>query len=133
MEQLPEEVKKEHKTTRNINGGLDLFQLKPPDMKGIELFDCMIKHRKVAGNVEAEEPGNYLTAEMSKDQKYLILNLSNKDFARRELMKDAGGTRATAKLAKRKLDNLGHIKVHSGLANDPVKIGQMKRAAMLEE
>ena len=88
-EQLPEEVKKAHETTRNINGGLDLFQLKPPGMKGIELFDHMIKHRKITGNGEAEEPGNYLAAEMSKDQKNLILNLSDKDFARRELMKDA--------------------------------------------
>ena len=102
-------------------------------MKGIELFDHMIKYRKVTGNIEVEEPSNYLAAEMNKDQKYLIINLSDKHFARRELMRDAGGTRATTKLAKRKLDNLGYIKAHSGLENDLVRIGRMKRSAMLAE
>ena len=93
----------------------------------------MIKCRKLTGNIEIEEPSHYLSAEMNKDQKDLILNLSDKDFGRSELMKDAGRTCATTKLSKRKLYNMGCIKAYSGLKNDPVRIGRMKRAAMLAE
>ena len=42
-------------------------------------------------------------------------------------------TATVTNLAKRKLDNLGHIKAHSGLANDPVMVGRMKRAIILAE
>ena len=42
-------------------------------------------------------------------------------------------TATVTNLVKRKLDNLGHIKAHSGLANDPVMVGRMKRAIILTE
>ena len=48
-------------------------------MKGVELFDYMITFRKVSGSSEVEEINIFLTAEM----KALILNFSDKDFARR--------------------------------------------------
>ena len=46
-------------------------------------------------------------------------------------MKDAGGARPTVNVAKRKLENADYIKAHSGLINDHLRIGRMKRASML--
>jgi hypothetical protein len=41
-------------------------------------------------------------------------------------MKDAGGEGASIRLAQRKLDNLGYIKAHSGLANDPKRLSRLQ-------
>lgn len=41
-------------------------------------------------------------------------------------MKEAGGTGASQKLAKRKLDMFASIKSHSGVANDPSRLKRMK-------
>jgi hypothetical protein len=51
------------------------------------------------------------------------------DLSVHELMKDAGGEGATIHLAQRKLDNLGYIKAHSGLANNDRRLKRLKNEA----
>jgi hypothetical protein len=54
------------------------------------------------------------------------------DLSIRELMiKDDGGAGATTHLVQCKLDNLGYIKAHSGLANDDCRLLRLKNAAEL--
>ena len=67
---------------------------------------------------------------MDKGQ-HILFNPSQMDLSVRELMRDAGGDGATIRMAQRKLDNLGYIKAHSGLANDDRRMKRLQNAAEL--
>jgi hypothetical protein len=55
----------------------------------------------------------------------MICNPSKMDVSAHVLMQAAGGNGATMKLATRRLDNVGYIKAHSGLANGPLCLKRM--------
>ena len=50
----------------------------------------------------------------------MIYNPSEMDVSARVPMQAGGGNGATMKLATRRLNNVGYIKAHSGLTNDPL-------------
>ena len=68
-EQLPEEVKTALQSTRNINEGLESFNLKPSGMEGIDLFDHMINFRRQNAAIEHQKPSEYLVVEVNKEKK----------------------------------------------------------------
>ena len=112
-----------------VTHGLANFQLKPEGLTGIELFEHMARFARRQDGDIFDAVGR-LDLAMTDDQKK-ILNPTAQDLTCREIMKDAGGAGATQKLAKRKLDNLGIIKAHCGVATDPDRIAKLERAAQL--
>ena len=110
-----------------VNNGLRSFQLIPPGLQGIALFDHMVTFRK--RNSEGNEKPSF-DVEMSADQER-ILAPTLQDLTVRAILKDAGGTGATKKLAARRLNNTGAITSHCGLQNQPERIKLLKSALQL--
>jgi hypothetical protein len=93
--------------------------LKPKKLKGVALFDHMVKLR-MRSSKEPILPSTHLDVHVCKNKgQHVIFNPTLLDLSVRELMKDAGGEGATLRTSQRTLDNMGYIKSHSGLANDP--------------
>jgi hypothetical protein len=72
------------------------------------------------------EPLAHLNLTISDSQHDVILKASNMDLTMRELMKDAGGQGATLKIAKRKLNSLATMQLHSCMANDETQLQVLK-------
>ena len=112
-----------------VTHGLRSFQLKPEGLKGMELLNHMATFaRRQSGDIF--EPVDRLDLEITDVQKK-ILNPTAQDLTCREIMRDAGGSGATQKLAKRKLDTLAVVKAHCGIANSEERIAQLTRASQL--
>lgn len=106
-------------------------RLRPPNLKGVDLFEHMAAFARRTSKGPKLSVSNYLDVEVSVDQEK-ILNPSAQELTMRDLMKDAGGDGATMKMAKRRLDSLGvSIKAHSCIANDPKRIKRLESAAQL--
>ena len=118
---------------KSANHGLRFFNLKPPGIIGLELFEHMSGYARRHSKDSTFEPSAHLDLEMSKKQKE-ILNPSAQDLTMREIMKDAGGDGAKMKHAKRKLDVLGiTVRAHSGIANNPERLKRLKAVHKLAE
>jgi hypothetical protein len=129
--QLPDEVKNAIKATTRVTEGLISFELKPAGVKGLELFDHMIKKR-LRSSVDPVPPSEFLDCSINYSLgQTMIFNPSEMDVTARVLMQAAGGSGATMKLATRRLDNVGYIKAHSGLANDPLRLERMNNCNTL--
>ena len=124
---MPAEVALARADMVPVNNGLRSFQLIPPGLQGIALFDHMVTFRK--RNSEGNEKPSF-DVEMSADQER-ILAPTLQDLTVRAILKDAGGTGATKKLAARRLNNTGAITNHCGLQNQPERIKLLKSALQL--
>ena len=83
-----------------ITHGLRAFTLKPEGLKGLDLFNHLQNYARKHTAGERLEPSEYLDLAISDVQDEL-LNLTDRDMAEREILKDAGGAGAQMKLAKR--------------------------------
>ena len=111
-----------------VTDGLVSFQLKPAGVKGMDLFEHLkLYARRHLSKGEVLEPSAALDVEMTEDQKKIVAP-SPEDWTCRDLMMHAGGAGATTKLAKRKLDSIGDVKSHCGIANQPERIEKLQRA-----
>ena len=54
-----------------------------------------------------------------------VLNPTTADLTKRNLMVTPSGEGAKLKLAKIRVDNLGYVKSHSGIMNDPVQLAAL--------
>jgi hypothetical protein len=135
------EAAQEAAANKSVSDGLVSYQLKPKGkkMNNIELFHHMCDFRARDPNIskeEAADPSPFLDCAVSKEQRMMMAPTPS-DLSRREIMKAAGGTGASQKLAKRKLDMFASIKSHSGVANDPKRLkrmqSQLEMAASLAE
>ena len=114
-----------------VTHGLINFELKPDGLNGAELFQHVSQFvRRQTKRDDAVEPSAYLDVEITDDQR-VILAPSAQDLTCEALMADAGGMGAQKKLAKRKLENLGDVKAHCGVQNDPERIRKLKATAQL--
>ena len=114
-----------------VSHGLINFELKPTDMTGGELFDQMTTYaRRHSSEGTTLAPAQYLDVEMTSDQR-MLLNPTLHDLTLRAIMRDSGGNGALRKLARRKLDNVGDIKAHCGIQNNPERIRQLSAAREL--
>ena len=75
-------------------------------------------------------PSQCLDVEMTDDQT-TILAPTMQDLSVRAILKDAGGSGATKKLAQRKLNNAGAITNHCGVQNHPARINKLLSALEL--
>jgi hypothetical protein len=124
--ELPEVVQDAIDNTTRVTEGLDIYTLKPKALKGIALFDHMVKLR-MRSSKQPFLPSVHLDVHVYKNTgQHILFNPTLLDLLVRELMKDAGGVGATLRTAQRKLDNFGYIKSHSGLANDPERLERMR-------
>ena len=111
------EVAAVQKAQKPVTDGLASFQLTPPGVFGVELFEHMAMFsRRNDPTEDTFEPEARLGLEISDAQKKILLP-SAQDLTCRELLRDAGGDGATTKLAKRNLDALGYIKAYCGRAH----------------
>jgi len=109
--------------------------LKPPGKTGIDLFSHMIKMREISTGEVNLNPSSYLDAVVSKSNakvlmatsRFLAGNLESKAL----LVKSAGGTGATMRLARRKLDAYAMVKAYSGMANDEKQLAGMENQNQL--
>ena len=115
-----------------VTAGLVTFELKPKGLVGTALFEHMVMFTKRRTEGTRLAPSACLDVEMAAVQQ-TILDPLPQDLTCRELMKDAGGDGATTKLAKRKLDSVGYIKAHCGVANTPERIAKLYAAAQLAD
>jgi hypothetical protein len=107
--------------------GLNSFQLKPPGLLGIALFEHMLQFRTRF----ADDPATpSLDVEMTDDQRRIIAPTAQ-DLTVRAILKDAGGAGATKKLARRKLNNTGAITNHCGFQNQPDRVSKLLSALQL--
>ena len=101
--------------------GLDSFLLKPPGMKGVELFEHMLKRGRLsatdAGPHAKHRPSNALDVAISEENEK-ILSLTPQDFTLRNIMKDAGDKGATMKMVKRKLVRFPQLMIRLKLSFD---------------
>ena len=115
----------------SINQGLVSFQLKPPGMKGTDLFAHMIAFRRRTSLGAPIRP-SALTGEvfMDDEQPALLFDLTPEDERLATLQATAmrGGGK---KLAARKLNNMGHVNAWSGIANGPEELAKFKRRCQL--
>ena len=70
-------------------------------------------------------PSLYLDVEMKPVQQRL-LNPKPVDFMMHEIAKTTTGEGAKHAMAKRKLDALGNVRAHCGMANDPKRIKRLE-------
>lgn len=133
---LNPELEAAHAEQKPLTDGLASYQLKPKGtkMSQIEKFNHMVGFRKRDPSLKGDssEPSSYLDVTVSDGQREL-LRLSSRDFTMRNIMKDAGGTKADQKLAKRKLDMHGNIKSHSGLQNDEKRLKSLRNELQLAD
>ena len=113
-----------------ITHGLRAFTLKPKGLKGLDLFNHMQNYARKHTAGERLEPSEHLDLAMS-DVQDKLLNLTDRDMAEREILKDAGGAGAQMKLAQRKLDLAGDFKSFACVANNDERIANLKNAAMM--
>ena len=117
------EVEQVEKLLKNANDGLSHFELKPAGLKGCDLFDHMLKYR--GQQMGETNPSDYLGIEVSNTQKGIIMP-TERELTQGKIIRDTVGLGAQLKLAKRKLDNLGYIKSHSGIQNDKERLKRLK-------
>ena len=134
-EQMKSKEKEEAKAQmKNENATLNHYMLKPPELKGVELFEHMIKYRGT--HVGRSKPSPYLGIYVSDLQQGLI-QPTEEELTQGRIMRESVGMGAKLKLVKRKLDNLGYIKSHSGLQNNEARLerlkSEMEMAASLAE
>ena len=111
-----------------VTHGLPSFQLKPAGIHGDALFAHMIAFR--ARHSCETEPSKHLAIDVSPEQK-TILAPTIHDLSVQAILKDAGGSGATKKLAQRKLNNSGAITSHCGLQNHPARVSKLLSALEL--
>ena len=112
-----------------VTRGLVNFELKPPGLTGAALFEHMVQFRsRHCGGDEGISA--YHSAEVTTEQ-LAIIAPSAQDLTVRAIIKDAGGTGATKKLARRKLNNTGAITNHCGLQNQPERVKKLLSALEL--
>lgn len=124
---------------QRLSEGLVTFQLKPPGMKGMALFNHMLAYgkRRVPRPTSQDRArckcrshfrvSEWLDVEMTHDQ-CVICDPTPEDLTMREIMRDAGGDGAIKKLAQRKLDSSGFINSYSCEANHPRRTARLKAA-----
>jgi hypothetical protein len=99
--------------------GISSFLPKPKEMSGEDLFRHMVQKRLSDPRIKSHEPIVYLDLSCSKEQV--------QDFAPdSSIMSFAHGDGAKMKLATRKLDNLGYIKLYGGVQNDHECLRRLK-------
>ena len=117
---------------KSITAGLNTFELKPANVKGIDLFDHMIKHRlrrtkeDSHGIIRQSRVCSALNIDVCHSQQSLV-NPSEKDLVIGLIISSAGGDGARLKLPQRKLNSLGYINCESGCQNDEERLKRMKR------
>jgi hypothetical protein len=85
---------------------------------GLPLFEHMILKECIdpKGGVK-DAPSAHFDVSISSHQR-VILKPTYLELNKPEIMKYAGGHGRMIKMAARKLDQLGYVKAHSGVAND---------------
>jgi hypothetical protein len=102
--------------------GLDSFLIKPPELKGMDLFKHL-RYKSVTSPTAKEAPSNFLDVEVTDDQRGILKTTHETTLTRREIMKDVGEG-AVKKLAARRLDNMNTIKPHSGVVNNEERLAK---------
>ena len=124
-----QEVLEAKAAATDATDGLNSFILKPPGLTGIDLFSHMVQKRLIDPKSK-DKPSCYLAIDLDKSQ-LGILAPTSLQLNKREIMRYAGGTGASMKMAARKLDQFGYIKSYSGLANDPARLSKLANQLML--
>ena len=136
MEEIAKVPEKEEAKViiEDANKSLNHFILKPPELKGKNSFDHMIKYR--GRHLGATEPSLYLGVDVSKLQ-MSVIQPTEEELTQGRIMRDTVGMGAQLKLVKSKLDNLGYIKSQSGIQNNKTRLqrleNQMEMVSSLAE
>lgn len=112
-----------------VTHDLRSFTLKPPDRKGMKLFEHMCKMRCRSAGAHYT-PSDHLALEFTDKQINEILP-TRRDLAARDILADAGGSGATQKLLQRKLDTAGGVKAFCEVANNPARTRELEQAVAL--
>ena len=125
-----------------MSRGLITFQLHPPGMTGMELFEHMLAYgkRRVPRPTALDRArckcrshfrvSDWLDVEMSNEQ-CVICDPTPEDLTMREILRDSGGDGATKKMSQRKLDSSGFVNAFSCEANSPHRIARLKAGLQL--
>ncbi|HSN65040.1 MAG TPA: hypothetical protein VLS94_00280 [Fusibacter sp.] len=137
---VSEELARAQSSSSNINSGLNSFLLKPPGMKGMELFQhleskmLMSPTSKTQLEVKNLSPSQYINVEMTKENRLALAAAVDPSLtSKRSIMMDAVGPGATKKMARRKLNMFGKISSRCGTVNDPLSLKRMENRVMLAE
>ena len=114
-----------------------MWQMKPPGMKGKNLFDHTIGRRHVKYADEKLIKKHNISDGLNRIYKLKGRPQHQKDFmdinyahiAERKIMMDVGEGYKLKVAAKAKLDNLGHMRSHSKFINYPSCLERMKQKA----
>jgi hypothetical protein len=107
---------------RGATHELDSFLIKPPWLKGMDLFKHL-RYKSVTSPAAKKAPSNYLDVEVTDDQRGILKTTHETTMPRREIMKDVGEG-AVKKLAALRLDNMSTIKPHSGVVNNEERLAK---------
>ena len=129
-----------------MNDGLLNFQLKPPGLNNLDLFQHMIKYRKMHNSMDKDSsrrcslnsPSEYLQVEISNENKKVLdfkraIVCGKNINAKRLIIEDTAGKNAMSRLARRKIDSLGNIKSHSCIVNNECAITKLENKLKLAE
>ena len=132
--------------TLDANKGLLSFTLKPPGMKGMELFSHLVTHRKrrevevkrlydtkcsdhldlaIQERVVEVEGRHYIVSDQLK-----VINPTQGDLTEGAIMREVGTKTGSVNMPKRVLNNIGEINAYCTVANAPERIKKLR--AVLE-
>jgi hypothetical protein len=130
------EVTEAQGLVKDASSGLELFQLKPPGMKGQKLLDHMCFQRQLSFKTKETRlymPNSYLDIAIKPSNIEVLKYMTAPDLSKRAIMKDCAGNGATLNLAARKLNQTGYVQRHCGLVNTEVKVRNLKNALQLSQ
>ena len=77
-------------------------------------------------NTPTTSPSEFLDIALITSNITVIKNVKGANISKQNIMKDAGGPNATMKLVGRKLDQMGYIKLDSGILKSPRMLAEME-------
>ena len=118
-------------TTPDVLDGLSLFDLKPPGMSGVDLFQHMCKTRRMSKNGHViQTSGAVGDVDISAEQRS-ILSPSISELACGQILRESGGEGGKRKMAERRLNVLGEINNRCVVANSPGRVAKLKASLEL--
>ena len=80
-------------STKGLNDGLNCFLVKPPGLKGKELFAHMVGVRLT--NTKSTSPSKFLDVVVNTSNRAVLKDAAEASVSKRKIMRDAGGCENT--------------------------------------
>jgi len=122
---------------RKANDGLAMFQLKPPGMKGMQLFEHMTAQRMMRYGakphlIKEHRIDPALACSPQTKHQAALMEVDYEHRAKGAMLANIREGMPKHKAAQVRLNGLAYIKARSGSVNDPERMGRMEAHLKLQ-